>query len=115
MTQLTLEAQTAKQLLEQRNRVFIEDRLLISQWCSNLVEHYNNTTEDVRAQLPPLPGTTAEEMLPSLFVTDPSELDVEKYLQEAAVLKNIQQRMCEVFHTINQEAMKCLSVPTPPN
>lgn len=109
MTQLELDAQSAKQLLDQRNRVFIEDRLLISQWCKSLTQHYHSASEDVRSKLPPLPGSTAEEMLPSLFVENPSDLDVEQYKKEAAVLSNIQAEMSRLYTEMNQEAMKCLS------
>lgn len=115
MTQLELDAQSAKQLLDQRNRVFIEDRLLISQWCKSLVQHYNSATEDIKSKLPPLPGTTVEEMLPSLFVTDPSDLDVEQYKKEAAVLSNIQECMSRLYTEVNQEAMRCLSMSTQRN
>lgn len=113
MSQLELDAQSAKQLLEQRNRIFIEDRLLVSQWCASLIQHYNNATEDVRDKLPPLPGNSAEEMLPSLFVNDPSDLDVEQYKREAEVLIDIQQKMCALYAAFNQEAIKCLSTSTP--
>lgn len=113
MTQLELDVQNAQKLLEQRNRMFIEDRLLVSQWCANLVQHYNDATEDVRATLPPLPGVTAEEMLPSLFVNDPCDLDVEQYKKEASVLVHIQQEMNTRYLALNQEALKCLSELTP--
>lgn len=115
MTQLELNAQQAKQLLEKRNRIFIEQRLLISQWCTSLVQHYNAATEDIRAQLPPLPGTTAEQMLPSLFVSDPRDLDVEQYNKEKAVLEDIQLKMCSLYSTMNEEAVKCLSTSTQQN
>lgn len=115
MTQLELDAQSAKALLEQRNRIFIEERLLISQWCTSLVQHYNSATDDIKAKLPPLPGTTAEEMLPSLFVSNPSDLDVEQYKREAAQLVAIQQAMSTLYTAVNQEAMKCLSASTPQN
>lgn len=113
MAQLELDAAKAKQLLEQRNRVFIEDRLLISQWCDALVQHYNSATDDVRAKFPPLPGTTAEQMLPSLFVSDPSDLDVDQYKKEVAVLTAIQQQMNALYLAVNQEAVKCLSTSMP--
>ena len=54
MEQLELDAAKAKQLLEQRNRVFIEDRLLVSQWCDALVKSYTSATDDIRSKLPPL-------------------------------------------------------------
>lgn len=113
MTQLELDAQSANQLYEQRKRKLIEDRLLVSQWCAALVQHYNNTTDDVRAKLPPLPGNTAEEMLPSLYVEDLNDLDVEQYRREAAVLVDIQQKMNQLHLALNQEAVKCLSMSTP--
>ena len=52
-------------------------------------------------------------MLPSLFVNDPSDLDVEQYKREAAVLIDIQQKMCALYAAFNQEAIKCLSTSTP--
>ena len=113
MTQLELDAQTARQLLEQRNRAFIERRLLISQWCTSLVQHYNNLTDDMRDKLPSLPGNTAEEMLPSLFVDDPKNLDKAQYDREVAVLKDIQEKMSALQVATIQEAMKCLSASTP--
>lgn len=113
MTQLELIAQRTAQLLEQRNRTFIEDRLLVSQWCASLVKAYDSVTDDVRAKFPPLPGTKAEEMIPSLFVANPSDVDVEQYNREMAVLTNIQSKIGEISLAMNQEAMKCLSQSTP--
>ena len=112
MEQLELDAAKAKQLLEQRNRVVIEDRLLVSQWCDALVKSYTSATDDIRSKLPPLPGTTAEQMLPSLFVSDPSDLDVEQYKKEKEVLLSIQQQMNTLYLAFNQEAVKCLSTST---
>lgn len=109
MTELELNAQAANQAYSQLMRRLIEDRVLVSQWCTSLVQHYNNTTDDVRAKLPPLPGTTPETMLPSLFVEDVSKLDMELYNKEASVLVNIQQEMNRLHLLLNQEAEKCLS------
>ena len=103
MEQLELDAAKAKQLLEQRNRVFIEDRLLVSQWCDALVKSYTSATDDIRSKLPPLP---------SLFVSDPSDLDVEQYKKEKEVLLSIQQQMNTLYLAFNQEAVKCLSTST---
>lgn len=94
------------QLLERSKQAFIESRLLIQQWCISLVNHYNSATEDVRAQLPPLPGTTPETMLPSLYVTNPQDLDEEQYAREAAVLQDIQQAMYNLYLPMNQERLQ---------
>lgn len=115
MTQLELDAQAANQLYEQCKRKLIEDRLLVAQWCACLVQHYNSATDDVRSKLPPLPGTKAEEMLPSLYVEDLSDLNVEQYQREAAALTHIQREMNRLHLAINQEAVKCLSTSTPQN
>lgn len=113
MTQLELDAQKAAQLIEGRKRQFIEQRLLTAQWCASLVQHYNNATSDVREKLPPLPGTTPEQMLPSLFADDSGTFDVERYTQEAAVLRNIQAEMNKLFLSFSEEAMRCKSELTP--
>ena len=113
MSHLELTAQQANQLLEQRKRQFIETRVLVQQWCTQLVQKYMALTEDIRAKLPPLPGTTPETMMPSLYVSDPADLDVDKYHAEEAVLKNIQQEMNKLAIALNQEAIKCLSESTP--
>ena len=52
-------------------------------------------------------------MLPSLFVNDPCDLDVEQYKKEASVLVHIQQEMNTRYLALNQEALKCLSELTP--
>ena len=110
MEQLELDAAKAKQLLEQWNRVFIEDRLLVSQWCDALVKSYTSATDDIRSKLPPLPGTTAEQMLPSLFVSDPSDLDVEQYKKEKEVLLSIQQQMNTLYLSLRDPRMQQLWV-----
>lgn len=112
MSHLELTAQQANQLLEQRKRQFIETRVLIQQWCAQLVQKYMALTDDVRAKLPPLPGNTPETMIPSLFVADPADLNVDQYHTEEAVLKNIQQEMNKLAIALNQEAIKCLSDST---
>lgn len=75
---------------QKAERAFIEDRLRVSQWCEGLVKAYDRTSADVRAKMPPLPGTTPETMLPSLFADEPDE---GAYRKEAEVLLQIQEAM----------------------
>lgn len=112
MDHLELDAQQAQKLLAERERKFIETRLLIQQWCSTLIRHYNSTTEDIQAKLPPLPGTTPETLLPSLFVENPQDFNPVQYAEEAAVVTNIQAKMNQLFLELNKEAIRCLSAST---
>lgn len=101
-------AEKAAALEAKRRQRFIEERLLLSQWCDKLVAHYNSMTPDFQEKVPPLPGTTPEELLPSIFATDPLHVDWEQYEREVAVLKNLQMEMTKLAHAINTESMQWL-------
>ena len=93
--------------------MLIEDRLLVSQWCKSLKAHYDLLLPDIKEQLPPLPGETPEEMLPSLFVEDIAKIDTEQYARESKILKDLQAAMNALLLKLNQEAIECLSQSTP--
>lgn len=113
MTQLELDVQNASKLLEEHKRMLIEDRLLISQWCKSLKNHYDLLAPELKEQLPPLIGTTPEEMLPSLFVEDIAKIDTEQYAKESKALQDLQTAMNALLLKLNQEAIACLSQSMP--
>lgn len=95
-----------QQLIAKRQQRFIEDRLRVTQWCEKLVASYQGLPEDLQKQLPPLPGLTPQQLLPSLF-TD--TFDTVAYENEAGVLRNIHAEMTSLALRLNEEAMRCLS------
>jgi len=94
------------ELYKLREKAFVEARVYISQWCTKLVQHWDMLTQESRSQLPPLPGRTPEELLPSLFK---EPFDPAQYEREAAVLQQIQQAMAARAAELNAEAERCLS------
>lgn len=88
--------ESRQQALQKAAQLFAEDRLRVAQWCEILTKAYDSVTDDVRASLPPLPGRTAQEMVPALFA---DRFDENAYLEQKAVLLCIQD-------AINQRAAR---------
>lgn len=97
-----------EQLMQQANQKMAEERVHMKQWLQLLIQHYINMPPEVVPKLLPIPGGTPEELMPSIFVTGP--IDVEAYNKEAATLQAIVDRMNQVITEYNgEEARKCLS------
>lgn len=94
------------QLYKAREQAFLTTRVYITQWCEKLVSSYDALPADTKASLPPLPGHTAEEMLPSLFA---EPFDMDRYQQEALLPQRLQQEMVARVLQLNAEAEKCYS------
>ena len=93
-------------LIAERERQFIETRLLICQWVEKLMENVSQIDPKLLTNLDVPKGKTAQELLPSLFVTP---FDFEQYEKEAAVLNAFQSRLDALADWLNAEALKCLS------
>ena len=95
------------QKLAQRQQKFIEDRIMASKWCEELVASYDAISERIQDGLPPLPGRTPQELLPSLFQ---EKFDKDAYARESAVLTGIQKAMLAKAVAFNEVAAECLSM-----
>ena len=94
------------QLYKAREQAFLTSRVYIRQWCEKLVSSYDALPEETKAQLPPLPGRSAEEIFPSLFA---EPFDIEQYKKETVAPQQLQQAMVARVLLLNAEAEKCLS------
>lgn len=99
-------APTVQALIAERQRQFIEQRLLISQWVSQLMKNVHEIDQELLVGIDVPSQTTAEELLPSLFK---EPFDLEQYNKEKAVVEELQRNIDELADKLNQEALKCLS------
>lgn len=98
-----------KQLEAASARKLAEGRVLMEQWCKSLFDHYVSLPKEVQDKLPQLPGSTAHEMVPSLYVDPPTQETIARFEQEKAVLTNIQQQCVALAEQYNQsEEVRCL-------
>ena len=98
-----------KQLEAACARKLAEGRVHMEQWCKNLFDHYISLPDEVRNQLPPLPGNTAREMVPSLYVDPPTKESAAKFVEERQVLVEIQQACVQLATKYNEaEEVRCL-------
>lgn len=85
-----------------------QNRLLMTQWATTTVAQYDALPDDVKAKLPPLPGRTAQEMVPALFAENITQAEVDAYeKQYAALVQFVTACNAEVERLNQSEAVRC--------
>lgn len=91
------------ELYKKAQQALMEHKVHVKEWCMQLVDAYEAIPGENKS---PLPGKTAEELIPALF-TEP--FNEEQYRKEASVLENIQKEVIAVAMCLNEEeAKRCL-------
>lgn len=99
---------TYEQIMQKYTTQLAEQRLLLNQWVSNVMTQYNKLPDEIKAQLPPLPGTTATEMVPALFAEPITSVEEAAYTQQIQVLENFVAACNAKIDEINaSEAVRC--------
>ena len=94
-------------LASYRNKL-AEQRLLLNQWVSVVMTQYDKLPEDVRKDLPSLPGSTAKELVPSLFHDPVTAEDEADYPKQIKVLQDFVAACNRKIAEINaSEAVRC--------
>lgn len=85
-----------------------EQRLLLQQWAEVVVKQYDALPEDVKAELPALPGRTAQEMVPALFNDPVTAADEPAYQAQIQVLQEFVNACNQRVEAINaSEVVRC--------
>jgi hypothetical protein len=92
-------------LIADRERKFIEQRVVISQWVKDFMANVKAIDPSLLSDIAMPKGNTAEELLPSLF-TEP--FDHEAYLLEREKLETFRLAVNSIACRLNEEAMRCL-------
>ncbi len=95
-------------LLNRYNNKLTEQRVLMKQWAETVVAQYSKLPDDIKAKLPPLPGQTAEEMVPALFHDPVTAEDEQAYVQQVQVLQAFVTACNQQVEAINMsEVVRC--------
>lgn len=80
----------------------------MSQWANTVVTQYKALPDDVRAQLPALPGETPTTLCPALYADPITDADALAYREQIKVLEDFvaacNQKIAEIN---NSEAVRC--------
>lgn len=95
-------------LLQRYNSKLTEQRVLLQQWAQVVVAQYNALPENIRNLLPPLPGNTAQEMVPALYHDPITAEDEAAYPQQIKALQDFVDACNMQVDTINaSEVVRC--------
>lgn len=95
-------------LLQRYNNKLAENRLLLQQWATTVVTQYDALPDDVKSQLPPLPGRTAQEMVPALFNDPVTAADEPAYVEQIKRLQDFVNACNAQVEAINaSEVVRC--------
>lgn len=75
-------------LLQRYNSKLTEQRMLLKQWADVVIKQYDALPATIRSSLPPLPGRTAQEMVPALFHDPITAEDEVAYAQQIKALQD---------------------------
>lgn len=85
-----------------------EERLLLTQWAATAVSQYDALPDDIKAELPTLPGRTAQEMVPALWAETITDTEAKAYQSQIAALNAFVSACNAKVNSINQlEAVRC--------
>ncbi|MDR1523243.1 MAG: hypothetical protein LBS29_04765 [Endomicrobium sp.] len=96
-----------KDLIELRQKEFIEKRLLISQWIDTLIKNSREIDPElfIKYNIEPLKGDNVKSLLPSLFI---KPFNKEQYLMEKEVIDIYQKKLDLLADKLNEEALQLL-------
>lgn len=95
-------------LLQRYNSKLTEQRLLLQQWAEVVCKQYEALPADIKARLPVLPGTTAQEMVPALYHDPITAQDEQDYIQQIQQLQNFVNACNQQVEAINaSEVVRC--------
>jgi hypothetical protein len=92
-------------LIAERERKFIEQRVLITQWIKEFMESVHAFDPELLKGIKIPEGRTAEELLPSLFI---EPFDHAAYLREREAMEDLRGKVNAVAEKLNEEALACL-------
>lgn len=95
-------------LLQRHQNKLTEQRVLMQQWAGTVISQYRNLPDEVRQSLPPLPGESAQEMVPALFKETVTAQDEQDYIQQMAVLQQFVAACNQKIEEVNaSEVVRC--------
>lgn len=96
------------QLMQGYNTRLAEQRLLMSQWCTTVVSQYKALPDDIKAQLPALPGDSAQTLVPALYADPITPEAARQYTEQIAVLDGfVAACNAKISELNNLEAVRC--------
>lgn len=85
-----------------------EKRLLMSQWAQTVVTQYEALPQEVKDELPPIPGHNAQEMIPALYAGTITKEEVAAFDTQYKVLQDFVDACNAKVEALNQsEAVRC--------
>lgn len=95
-------------LLQRYNSKLTEQRVLLQQWATVVVQQYDALPDTIKGVLPALPGRTAQEMVPALFHDPITAEDEASYAQQIKTLQDFVTACNMQVDTINaSEVVRC--------
>lgn len=95
-------------MMQSYNNKLAEERLLLTQWATTVVSQYDALPDDIKAELPALPGRTAQEMVPALWADTITDAEAQAYQSQIDVLNAFVSACNAKVNSINElEAVRC--------
>lgn len=93
------------QLIQSRQNKFIETRTIIDSEVTKFLQSLETLDTNMQEQCKVVPGRTAKDVLPSLWV---EPFDIDRYNIELQNLTQYIAGVKSITDSINEEALKCL-------